>query len=280
MAEKGLDNDKIVKVLDHPVRRRIIELLGAKGPLPWKELASELGMATVALYYHLDTLEGIVFRDSTKKYALTKPGEEIFAYLQKSPLITSVQDASFTFSRRSYTRYFVSLFVPRTLLDFVTGNTRRSFLALILLTALFLSALIYSGDALHLFYLGQTRNVLQIVESYASSLIAIFVISYAGTLIFFRVRANPALLAVSTVVSLLPVIFLATLLTSVSPLSALLADRNALTIFVVFFQAWSTTILSAGISVSSGVRVEKSILVSLVVLYATMILVFLQGQVG
>jgi hypothetical protein len=279
MAEKGLDNDKIVKVLDHPVRRRIIELLGTRGPLPWKELAKELGMATGALYYHLDTLEGLVFRDPTKKYALTKPGQEVFAYLQKSPLITSVQNASFAFnSRSSYTRYFVSIFVPRTLLDSVTASTRRSAITLVVLTTLLLSALTFSGDAVRLFYLGPTRDILQIAESYALSLIAIFAISYAGTLILFRVRPNPASLAVSSAISFLPVIFLATLLISVSPLSALLADRNALTLFVVFFQAWSTTILGAGISVSSGVRVEKTILVSLVVLYATMILVFVQGQ--
>ncbi len=279
MAEKALDNDKIVKVLDHPVRRRMIELLGTRGPLPWKDLAKELGMATGALYYHLDTLEGIVFRDSTKRYALTKLGQEIFEYLQKSPLITSVQNAPFVFNSRSrYTRYLVSLFVPRTFLDLVTGSTRRSAIALTIITALVLSTLTYSGDAVRLFYLLQTRDILQIIEGYALSLITIFAISYAGTLILFHVRANPASLATSSAISLLPMFFLATLLVPASPLSKLLADRNALTVFVVFFQIWSATILGAGVSVSSGVRVEKSILVSLVVLYVTMILVFFQGQ--
>src|SRR2546425_2423626 len=55
------ETNKIIKVLDHPARKRIIELLGARGAMPWKELAAELGMGTGALYYHLDTLEGIVF---------------------------------------------------------------------------------------------------------------------------------------------------------------------------------------------------------------------------
>ena len=279
MAERNLANDRIVKVLDHPVRRRIIELLGARGPLPWKDLAKELGMATGSLYYHLDTLEGIVFRDSAKKYALTKPGQEIYAYIQQNPLITSVQDATFSFSSRGrFTRYLAGLFVPRTLLDSVTVSTRRSVVSLILLSALVLSALTYFGDSVRLFYLVQTRDLLQIIGSYALSLIAIFAISYAVTLIIFHVRANPVSLLVGSAISLLPVLLLPVLLSSGSPLSTLLAERNALTFFLVLFQAWNATALGAGVSVSSGLRLEKSILVSLVVLYSTMILVFFQGQ--
>ncbi len=281
MAERNLANERIVKVLDHPVRRRIIELLGARGPLQWKDLAKELGMATGALYYHLDTLEGLVVRDSTKKYALTKPGQEVFAYIQLNPLITSVQNASFSFGSRSkYTRYLVGLFVPRSLLDRVTGSTRRSGVTALLLSALIISALTYFGDSVRLFFLVQTRDVLNIIGSYALSLTAIFAISYLVTLIIFRVRANPAPLATGSAMSLLPVLLLPVLLASASPLSKLLADRNALTVFLVLFQVWNATVLGAGVSVSSGLRFEKSILVSLVVLYATMILVFFQGGAG
>ncbi len=278
MSDRNQATDRIVKVLDHPVRRRIIELLGARGPLQWKDLAKELGVATGALYYHLDTLEGLVSRDATKKYALTKPGQEIFAYIQQNPLITSVQTASFSFgSRNRYSRYLVELFVPRTLLDAATGTTRSSVATLVLISAIIVSVLTYFGNEVRLFYPVRTSDPLQIAGSYAASLFAVFAMSYLATLIIFRVRANPKSLGASAAVSFLPVLLLPLLIARASPLSALLADRNVLTIFLILFQVWDATVLGAGVSVSSGLRLEKSILVSLVVLYATMILVFLQS---
>jgi len=44
-----------------------------------------------------------------------------------------------------------------------------------------------------------------------------------------------------------------------------------------FFQAWGAGVVGAGMSVASGLRVEKTLVVSLVVFYATMVIVLLQG---
>jgi hypothetical protein len=49
------------------------------------------------------------------------------------------------------------------------------------------------------------------------------------------------------------------------------------TVIFAFFQAWGAGVEGAGMSVTSGLRVEKTLVVSLVVLYATMLLILLQG---
>jgi hypothetical protein len=67
-----------------------------------------------------------------------------------------------------------------------------------------------------------------------------------------------------------------------SPASAafpvsIFADSPVVTVMFAFFQAWGAGVIGAGMSVASGLRVEKTLVVSLVVLYATMLIVLLQG---
>src|SRR5271156_4016181 len=69
-----------MRMVNHPVRMRIIELLAVK-PMSWKELSTELGVRTGSLYHHLDTLEKIVTRDPERRYTLTRLGMEIYTQL-------------------------------------------------------------------------------------------------------------------------------------------------------------------------------------------------------
>src|SRR5256885_451693 len=177
MMHERPETNRVIKVLDHPARKRIIELLGARGAMPWKDLAAELGMGTGALYYHIDTLEGIVS-----------------------------------------------------------------------------------------------------VGSYLLSLGALILTSYLATVTIFHDRPNLLPLAASSSLSFLPVVIFSLALSAISSTVSLSANRDILTVALVIFQAWSATILAAGISVSSSVRIEKSIMASLIVLYTTMILVFVLGS--
>src|SRR5205823_14727696 len=77
LTEEEFDSAKIMRIVNHPIRMRIIELL-AKKPLSWKELSTELGVRTGSLYHHLDTLERIVARDPGRRYILTRLRQEIY----------------------------------------------------------------------------------------------------------------------------------------------------------------------------------------------------------
>jgi DNA-binding transcriptional ArsR family regulator len=273
------ESNKIIKVLDHPARKRIIELLGARGAMPWKELAAELGMGTGALYYHLDTLEGIVARDASKRYSLTKPGQEVYEYLKANPEAVSIKDVPLNFKKSGRLRgYAETIIAPRYLLVSLTASSRRSILALFFLSGAFAAAMLYTRDEALLLYLTPASGPLVSVGSYLLSLGALILTSYLATLAIFHDRPSLLPLAASSSLSFLPVVIFSLALSAISSSLSLSANRNILTVALVVFQAWSATILAAGISVSSNVRIEKSIMASLIVLYATMILVFVLGS--
>src|SRR2546428_2104948 len=144
MMHERPETNRITKVLDHPARKRIIELLGARGAMPWKDLAAELGMGTGALYYHIDTLEGIVVRDSSKKYSLTKPGQEVYEFLKANPEAASIKDVPPYFKRSVRFRdYAKDIIFPRDLLLSLTAINRTSILSFFILSGAFSAALLY-----------------------------------------------------------------------------------------------------------------------------------------
>ncbi len=278
LMQERPESAKILKVLDHPARKRIIELLGNRGAMSWKDLASELGMGTGALYYHMDTLEGIVARDDSKRYVLTKPGRGVYEYLKANPLANPMQSVPLALSSAGGSkRYLVSIFAPRSFLSRILSSDARSAAVLLISSLAFLSVMIYLREGARLFYLTTATGIAAIAGSYALSLLALILLGYFTTLAFFHVRANPLPLAASSAFSFLPVVLFSMLLPAFPSLSGLPQNRSILTIMLVLFQTWSATILAAGISISSGVRIEKSVVASLIVLYATMTIIFLQG---
>jgi hypothetical protein len=122
--------------------------------------------------------------------------------------------------------------------------------------------------------------VLLSVATYVGSLAALAAAAYAALAVAFKVRADPVTLLASTALSFIPLcLFGAALhLLSAEPgFSSVFADSAAVTVMFAFFQAWGAGVVGAGMSVASGLRVEKTLVVSLVVLYATMLIILLQG---
>jgi hypothetical protein len=110
--------------------------------------------------------------------------------------------------------------------------------------------------------------------------------AYIALAVAFKEHGDVPTLLASTALSFIPLLLFGALLhflyADVPPASAgfplsIFADSAAVTVMFAFFQAWGAGVIGAGMSVASGLRVEKTLLVSLVVLYATMLIVFLQG---
>jgi hypothetical protein len=68
-----------VRVMGHPVRKRLIELLGERQSISFSELREETGLPVGTLYYHLDVLSGLIAQDGAKKYVLTKEGLKFYS---------------------------------------------------------------------------------------------------------------------------------------------------------------------------------------------------------
>ncbi|HVC27341.1 MAG TPA: winged helix-turn-helix domain-containing protein [Nitrososphaerales archaeon] len=287
MSDEGLDSAKIMRIINHPVRMRIIELLAEK-PRSWKELSTEVGVRTGSLYHHLDTLEKIVTRDPERRYTLTRLGEEVFAQLndEKKTPAQSMQGIEKVMKRKTFGGSVREVFVPRGLIVPLTSTTSRGVASLIGVSALALGLLLLSGDELVLFSFSPSSSMLLSVGTYAVSLGALTAAAYVALAVAFKVHGDVVTLLTSTALSFIPLcLFGATLhlIEAGSPPSSaafplsIFADSAAVTVMFAFFQAWGAGVVGAGMSVASGLRVEKTLVVSLVVLYATMLIVLLQG---
>jgi len=266
---------------------RIIELL-AVSPLSWKELSSELGVRTGSLYHHLDTLERIVTRDPERRYTLTRLGQEIYLELndaKKTPA-QSMRGIEKAMSKRTLGGLTREVFVPRALIEPITSSRSRSLVALVAVSAAVLGLLLYSGEELILFSFSPASSMLYSVSTYIVSLVALAAVAYIALAIVFKERGDPLILFTSTALSFIPLCLFGAALhialagsspaSTAFPLSAF-ADTTVVTVVFAFFQAWGAGVIGAGMSVASGLRVEKTLVVSLVVLYATMVIFLLQG---
>lgn len=287
MSDEVLDSAKVMRIINHPVRMRIIELLAAK-PMSWKELSTEVGVKTGSLYHHLDTLEKIVTRDSERRYTLTPLGREIFAQLndeEKTPA-QSMQGIERAMKKKTLAGSVREVFVPRSLIVPLTSTRSRGVASLLGISALALGLLLLSGDELVLFSFSPSSSMLLSVASYGGSLAALSAAAYVALAVAFKERAEVVTLLTSTALSFIPLCLfgaaLRLLYADAPPASAafplsIFADSAAVTAMFAFFQAWGAGVVGAGMSVASGLRVEKTLVVSLVVLYATMLIILLQG---
>jgi len=72
--------DKRYKALDHPIRRKIIELLAEK-PQTYTLLLNELKIESGHLAYHLRNLEDLLGKDEQGNYYLNESGEKAHIFL-------------------------------------------------------------------------------------------------------------------------------------------------------------------------------------------------------
>jgi hypothetical protein len=236
----------------------------------------------------LDTLEKIVTRDSERRYTLTRLGREIFAQLndEKKTPAQSMQGIEKAMRKKTIGGSVREVFVPRSLIVPLTSTRSRGIVSLVGISALALGLLLLSGDELVLFSFSPSSSMLLSVATYAVSLAALTGAAYVALAVAFKEHGDVVTLLTSTALSFIPLCLFGAALSLIGayapPASAsfplsIFADSAAVTVMFAFFQAWGAGVVGAGMSVASGLRVEKTLVVSLVVLYATMLIILLQG---
>jgi len=261
---------------------RIIELLAVK-PMTWKELSGEVGVRTGSLYHHLDTLERIVTRDSQRRYTLTRLGQEIYAQLndEKKTRAQSMQGIEKVMKKRTLAGMAREVFVPRALIVPLTSTRSRAVASLTAISALAIGLLLLSGDELVLFSFSPSPSALLSFATFAASLAALTAAAYVALAVAFKERGDVLTLLTSTSMSFIPLCVFGTVLhfalADAGFATSVFASSAAVTVTFAFFQAWGAGVVGAGMSVASGLRVEKTLVVSLVVLYATALIILVQG---
>jgi biotin operon repressor len=278
MGDDGFDANRAIKILGHPVRIKIIELLAERGPLSWKELSKELGTSTGALYHHIDMLERLVEQNTSKKYVLTKLGFSVHAYLEAHSSTRDAAALGQLIRQRSVVSVIQGFLVPRSAVYFLTSSPRRSVATLAGVTAIVLLLVALARSQVLLLSFSPSQSLLLSTVSFGVSLMALAGVGYIGAKLI-HAKADVLVLLASACLALVPLATFSLILRVLVTNGALgiLADRNVITLVFALLQGWSAFIVGAGISVASGLRVEKALPVSLALLYLTIMIMFVQG---
>jgi len=94
MAGQG---DTRYKALDHPIRRKIIQLLASE-PQTYSRLLEKLGIESGHLAYHIRNLEELLEKDPEGNYNLNREGEQAYKFLTGETEPVKPPQSSYTMS--------------------------------------------------------------------------------------------------------------------------------------------------------------------------------------
>lgn len=233
------------------------------------------------LYYHLDLLNQIVTQDSDKKYFLTEEGRRIFAEVLRSeeamiPVKASVEAQSGIGSP-------ISLLLMNSLFSDISLRPFK-YIALPFLIFLSMALLAWISHSIQVLFffisVGGSQTVLASISA-GVSLLAVYSGVNLFALLLFRRREGNLSLLIATSVGLVPLMIypLAVFLAALTMGQASFARSSLSTILTILPQILSVILISAGLSQAKGLRLDRSALVTLLVIYLNMFLLYLLGYV-
>lgn len=246
-SQNGAELD-LYKVLRHPIRRRIIEILGEGGNTTMTQLRDSLSIPVGKLYYHLYVLTPLTTQDDEKKYMLTSSGREAYNFLKGY-----VEDAT-SLARDHNVRFKdvgVKLFARISSFLVPQQQSLRIIqivaVALISILALSLGSLLLGRNGLELGFMivkiGSTNPIISIV-TYVASIMLTFVYLEAVSRLVFGSRGGTLKLLTGVISSYSPVALFSaawiSFLVTAAPMDYLLiAFFNISQVLVMFFLALS-----------------------------------------
>jgi DNA-binding HxlR family transcriptional regulator len=273
-TEKQADNiAKLYSALGNAYRRKIVEILRDNGKAGFKELHAALKISVGALYHHLEMLEGIVTQDSEKKYVLTDLGRSAITILGASEEriisgnIHPLKETRLGFLSKE-------IFLGRSLFRYLNEESLRSLPLAILTVALGGWVSAQSGlEPLLLFYVNPSSLLGQgwFILLFPIAWLATFAAADLLCIVIFHRRGGEVSLLNGTAFAMLPLL----LVPGISLLTRQFTPGRTLDVPVILLsmvlQAWVVSLLANALSVSKGLKLERTALVSLAVMYLNII---------
>lgn len=284
MSDKTQDAiTKVYSALGNPYRRQIVQILRERGKAGFKELHEALKISVGALYHHLDTLGELVTQDPEKKYTLTDKGRAAINALSVSEekMATAIPQLSSKDSRIGFLSR--ELLFGRSLFNYLNDEPLRSIpLTMIILLLGGWVSFQTNLEPLLLFYLNPSRGIGQVwfLLMFPLGWLATFIVTDALASFVYQRRGGDLSLANGTAFSMLPLLIVPLLLFLVQPFSTVLRTTASLIVLQILVQVWVICLLASAISISKGLRMERTALISLAVMYLNITAILLTLQVG
>ncbi|KPV63588.1 MAG: hypothetical protein AOA66_0720 [Candidatus Bathyarchaeota archaeon BA2] len=256
-------------MLRDPARRRIIKILGNQGKIGFKELKHELGLGVGTVYYHLDMLSDFLTQDKHRKYMLNDRGRLLHKLLKEGSLPPGLEIGE-AFSHRLGGWLFLSHVFAKTVRLWIFLPVAVAVLVL----GAFGSALARL-EPVFFFYFSSNRSFEGMVLISLFYWIGLFLLADATIYVLFRRRGGDLQLFACLGLSALPLALFPYVYMMI-PAEVSWISRYVLLVL----QVWTLLLVSSAFSFGEGLRLDRSIVVSLIVLYLNIALLMLQGRLS
>ena len=266
------DPSQLHLLLKDETRRKIIEMLGEQERVGFKEFRGTLKIGVGTLYYHLDILSDFVAQDKNRKYMLNERGHLLYRAVKEGTMPTALR------LDRAYRVGWVRWVFLSPLMDKVANSKRWLPISI----AIFLLGAIGSGlarlDPMLLFY-APTAGTFEMSATYfifwwISAFLLLELLAY----VLYRRTGDDVRLLTFIGVAAAPIAaypYLHIVLFSLIPAPLVVYSlRGALLVL----QVWSLVLLTSALSYGKGLRLERAVVLSLIMLYANIALLILLGN--
>ena len=284
MSNRDNSITRVYSALSNPIRRQIVDILKTKQKAGFKELHDALRISVGALYHHLEALEGLVTQGPDKKYLLTDQGRSAVETLSVSE--EKIEAGTIRTATGETRLGFISkeILFGRSLFHYLNQESLRSFPLAVLIV-------IFGGwvssetnlEPLLLFYLNPTTGVSPswFILLFPLGWLATFAMCEILSIVAFKRKGGELSLLNGTAFAMLPLLvvpgisFLAQLFST-----SIRVQTYLIILLPIVLQAWVVCLLSGAISISKGLRMEKTAIISLGVIYLNILVLVAALQLG
>jgi len=259
------DLSKYHTLLRDPARRKIIEILAEQGKVGFKELKQTLGLGVGTVYYHLDMLSEFITQDKSRKYMLNDRGRLLYQSMKEGKLSPTLHAKSAFGSKIGKWIFLTPMFVktvrperilPISILIYVLGGVGCAFADL----RPFLFLYDFSFGAYEF-----------------EKTVIIYLLEWIGLFLFSDALAYLLYKRIGGELQLFTCIGLASFPLAIFPYITMLLSYQITRFLQIAFQIWSLLLTSAAVSFGKGLRLDKSIIISLTAFYLNIIILVLMG---
>jgi hypothetical protein len=239
-----------------------------------------LNVSTGTIYHHLETLSGLIKQKQDKKYYLKELG--VYAYNSLKDNIETIKAP-----HKEFKSLFLNKLMVLTAKRFIIFNKKdRIFTLLISIGIILLGTILCVLNGFTSFFLffveinlGSLDLVFQILInlSFVLNFFAFFIIVEIISRIFYKKTENTLNFLASFALILFP-IMVYLVIHSILNYTALISINivNFIDqILMIVFQVWSLWLLSYSLSVKKGIKIENSLITSLLLHYSGFTLILL-----
>jgi len=280
--EPNHKEENFYSALSHEIRRKMLKIIGEQGHSSFTNFKKILGTSTGTIYHHLEVLKDLIFQENNKKYYLTTLGGHAYKFLDQN--IDSIESTKI--SEKDIKSPFLRGILSFTPKKMFLGNPRENILTIVISISIMIMGAILTGfsglNTCILFFQESVENPLLLDWFSRFILGLIFVLNYFAlfgladlfSYLFYKKKENSFKIFLNFGLIYFPI-----LCYLVIHFILLILNLNYLTfldnIILIFFQIWALWLLTYNLSVNKYIKIERALIISLVIHYGAFIVLFI-----